>query len=44
VLALFLVIASNETDHAGVVVVAGVVIAAVIWAIGRALHYVLAGS
>jgi hypothetical protein len=44
VLATFLVIASEETNNAGVPVLIGVVIAAVIWLAGRGLRYVLAGS
>jgi hypothetical protein len=41
--ALFAVIAANETNS-GPVLVVGLICAAIIWAIGRALRYIFAGS
>jgi hypothetical protein len=46
ILAIFLIVAAttNNTYYAGLFVLTGVVIAAVIWALGRVLRYVLAGT
>jgi hypothetical protein len=46
ILTLFLVIAANENNpnYAGTAILVGVVVAAVVWAIGRGVRYVLAGS
>ena len=44
IVAMFLLIAGNDTKDAGVIVLIGLVIAAVVWMAGRALRYILAGS
>src|SRR5262249_50242268 len=40
----FFVIAHNEPNNSGVILVIGLCIAGVVWAAGRGLRYVLAGS
>jgi hypothetical protein len=41
---VFLVLASYDNQNAGVILMVGAVLAALVWMAGRALRYVLAGS